>query len=230
VEGVALSIEDMIDGTVLRTLSGFEIGIGVNGSDVRINGVPLSHVERNKQCINGYLHNMVDFPFSFVKWLGKSNYDILLETNEKRNGDLSRFIDLIDASRDLKQRLQNGTELMTIFCFTNEALSKLEAPILVELDKVSAAGVIDSFSDIHQLLLNHVVSSIFARNVWKDFSPGKRVSDTELQLVTQAGKLISLVIEPGEHVVINGLSKMIQEDLFSQHGAVQVIDMPLLLA
>ena len=222
-------MDDLYDGMVLKSRAGTQVNVSIKGGDISFDGVPLDKVERNLHYANGYLHNLADFPFTFASWFGKSNYDILLQTNEERDGDLSRFIELIDAS-DLTVRMHEGLGLMTVFCFTNQALSEFEnVPGQEHTFDYDGIGLIEASSDLHQILLNHFLAFNFARKVWQRFPIGTKVSDTELRVVTLAGQVMDLVIEPGKSVIINGQSKILQEDIFSVQGVLHIIDKPLLL-
>jgi uncharacterized surface protein with fasciclin (FAS1) repeats len=209
----------------LSSRAGIPLQFEVNESDIRIfNSVYIDTLERNMIFMNGILHNMVDFPANFPYWRGKSTYEIMLETNDQRHGDLSSFIDLIDASVDLKNKMLLLPGMYSVFCFTNEALSGLSL-----FDKGNSSGVIDPSSDLHEALLNHFVSGVFARNVWKELLIGTNTSDTELEeVVTLGGQSLNLVIEPGKHVIINGQYTVIVDDIFSVNGVLHVIDKPLL--
>jgi hypothetical protein len=87
----------------------------------------------------------------------KTNNEMLLDTNIKRNGDLCDFIHFVDASDVLKERLQDeAAPPTTLFVPTNDALSG----IMVGEDVFG-----DSASSGTLVLLNHVVDGNFATNV-----------------------------------------------------------------
>jgi hypothetical protein len=90
----------------------------VNGSDVLVKGFPIDRMERNLHFLNGYLHALAYFSWDFIPWARKSNYDILMDTNDRRQGDYSLFISLIEAS-NLKKKLSMGSGPTTVFCFIN---------------------------------------------------------------------------------------------------------------
>jgi uncharacterized surface protein with fasciclin (FAS1) repeats len=77
--------------------------------------------------------------------------------------------------------------------------------------------------------LNHFLAFNFVRKVWQRFPIGTKVSDTELRVLTLAGRVVDLVIDPGKSVIINGQSRIIEEDIFSLQGVIHIIDKPLLL-
>jgi uncharacterized surface protein with fasciclin (FAS1) repeats len=245
VENQSLSMDDLYDGMVLISRNGYRLQVEVNGSDVRVNGVSLHATERNLHYSNGYLHSLADFPFNFGEWLGKSNYDVLLETNEKRGGDLTSFIQLINATDSLKASLMDATSgPMTLFCFVNDALSEtswrnrsgisalLGTNKSTENDLLFAGDnstSIDPSSELHQMLLNHVVSNNFVRRIWTMLPIGNKVTDTELQIFTSARQVINLVIKPDNPVVINGEATVIQEDILSEQGVLHILNRPLYL-
>lgn len=211
---------------VIPAKSGRLLAFEVNDTDVVVNGVPIDRVERNSLYKNGYVHNLADYPGAFVEWSGKSAYNVLFETNEQRGGDLSHFIDLIDTSGSLKDVLQRIPGEGTLFCFTNDSLSELEwSSLYDQANKVT--GLIELSSEAYQLLQNHFVQGNFARNVWTDLIVGTNISDTELEMETQAGEVLNIVIEPGKPMIINGWSLVIEEDLFAENGVLHVINKPL---
>ena len=232
IEDEAMSLGDFYDGMVLKTRAGTQVKVSIRDGDFRFNGIPLHKGEQNQHFINGYLHNLADFPYTFMSWCVKSSYDILLQTNDERGGDLSRFIEFIDAS-DLKipmKRMDEGLGPMTVFCFTNQALSEFEnVPGQGHIFDYNTTGLIEASSDLHQILLNHFLAFNFVRKVWQRFPIGTKVSDTELRVLTLAGRVVDLVIDPGKSVIINGQSRIIEEDIFSLQGVIHIIDKPLLL-
>jgi len=52
------------------------------------------------------------------------------------------------------------------------------------------------------------------------------ISDTELQLIIQAGHLVDLVVETGKEVVINGNLSITREVVFSDDVVVHVLGNP----
>jgi uncharacterized surface protein with fasciclin (FAS1) repeats len=208
----------MHDGMVLTSMAGYPLTIQLDPFRVNNASISSKHEERNLILKNGVQHNFAEYPDPIVPWIGKSMLFLLLETNNQRNGDLSSFIALIDASPDLKGQLEDLTGAVaatTLFVPTNDALSTLDESLLAD----------PTF--LEQFLLNHMVSGNFARSCWRSIPTGIVMSDTELRLESQAGHVLQLDI--GSVVTINGTSKIIKEDLFSQQGIIQVIDKPLLL-
>ena len=193
----------------------------VNKTGYYLDGdIPFASNDTNFLFSNGFLHNLDEFPSGLIKWLGRSSYDILLETNENQNGNLSDFVTLVEAS-GLKEILQTGPGPVTLFVPTNNALATLDPQMLVY------EGMIDTTSALYQLLLNHLAHGNFATRGWKINPTGIKLSDTTLQLGTYANN--NLYIEFGmESIMINGgQAKIVQHDILSEYGTIHVIDHPL---
>jgi uncharacterized surface protein with fasciclin (FAS1) repeats len=221
VQGEALALEDLHDGMVLPSVAGYPLTVQLD--PFRVNNVTIS-LERDLNYKNGILHNFDRYPVPLVHWIGKSTLDVLLETNDQRNGDLSDFIALIHELPDLKIQLKNGLPKgMTLFVPTNDALATVVPNLLTSMSQSQET----TNSTLRQLVLNHVVHGNFARRCWWIVPTGTHVSDTELMLTSQAGQVLQLNIT--EVVTINGNVKIIHEDLYSEHGIIQIIDKPLLL-
>jgi uncharacterized surface protein with fasciclin (FAS1) repeats len=213
VEGPSLAVEDLYDGMILMSMSGYPLVIQLD--PLRVNNVSISVVYRNYFYKNGVAHYLLQYPIPVVPYLGKSSFDVLVRTNEMRGGDLSDFIALIESSADFKFQLQlreGDNKAITLFVPTNGALSTLDPSLLVG-------------PDLQNLLLNHVVSGNFVRRRWWVIPTGTKVSDTELLLETQGGQVLNVTIH--DDVTINGDVRIIEEDIFSEQGVIHVIDKPL---
>jgi uncharacterized surface protein with fasciclin (FAS1) repeats len=215
IEGQVVTFEDMYDGMILKSISGYPLVIQLD--PIRVNHIPLLMAgEQDAMYKNGITYTLSNYFNPIIPWIGKSTMDVLLETNEQRNRDLSAFIALIDASPDLKALLHEGQNTgKTLFVPINQALSN------VNLSQTANATM------VMQLLLNHVVSGTFARRCWESIPTGTKVSNTDLILDSQAGYELHLKIE--EVVTINGAATIVQEDIFSEQGIMHVIDKALLL-
>jgi uncharacterized surface protein with fasciclin (FAS1) repeats len=213
VEGTVVR-EDMYDGMVLQSVAGSPLLIQLN--PLRVNNNSIIPTEVNLFYKNGVVHTTYEFPNPLAPWYGKTVYDVLLETNQTRNGDLSTFIAIIDSYPNLKGQLQEerGVKGFTLFVPTNDGMATLDASMAV------------SWSDLQQLSENHLVAGNFVKRCWWIIPTGLQVSDTELTLETQAGQILALEII-NDVVVINGDVNIIQEDIFSNEGVIQVIDKPL---
>ena len=155
IEDYALGLDDIYDGLSLPSRSGDLRTFTVNKTGYFVDGdISFASNETSFLFSKGFLHNLDEFPSCFIKWLGKSSYDILLETNENQNGDLSDFITLAEAS-SLKELLQTGPGPVTLFVPTNNALATLDSQIL------EFEGMIDTTSALYHLLLNHLVHGNF---------------------------------------------------------------------
>jgi uncharacterized surface protein with fasciclin (FAS1) repeats len=217
VEGI-IAYEDMYDGMVLKSLAGYPLLIQLNPLRVNNNTIIPSRV--NFFYKNGVGHTTYEFPKPLVPWIGKSVYDVLVEINQARNLDLSTFVAMIDRYPDLKGQLQEERALegLTVFVPTNDAMATVDSDLTVA-DEATAL--------LHDFLLNHFVSGNFVRRCWQIIPTGTYISDNELSLETQAGQTLSLVIT--DVVTINNNVTIIQEDVFSLEGVLQVIDKPLLI-
>jgi uncharacterized surface protein with fasciclin (FAS1) repeats len=216
VEDQVLAIEDMHDGMVLTSVSGYPLTIHLD--PLRVNNVTVSTIQRNFYSRNGVIHTITRYPNPLMPWARKSTYEVLLETNSLRRGDLSNFIALLDASPDLKIQLEQGqgNGATTLFVPTNEALATLELTFL-------ANATATQF-----FLEHHFVIGNFARRSWRAIIPtANQVSDTELRLETQAGPMLELEIN-NDVVTINGTATIVQQDLFTIYGVMHVIDKPLM--
>ena len=146
----------------------------------------------------------------------RTDYDILLEVNEQRGGDLSDFIALLNSSNLTEQlTMEVSDQPITVFVPTNEALST-----------IVTGDTLDTDSWTHQLLLNHLVVGNFVTTSWLRNPTGKNISDTELQLTTQAGNVLDVLVGD-KNVTINGTIRIIQKDVLSFTGVLHIIDLPL---
>ena len=213
VEGTVF-FEEMYDGMVLQSVAGYPLLIQFN--PFRVNNNTVIPTEVNLFYKNGVVHTTYEFPRPLAPWLAKTVYDVLLETNQARNDDLSTFIALIDSSPDLKGQLQQERGLvgLTIFVPTNDGMATVDP------------NVMEDPTLLQNFLLNHFAAGNFVRRCWWTMPTGTRVSDTELMLNTQAEQILSLEIN--DVVVINGNVTIIQEDVLSIEGVIQVINKPLL--
>ena len=215
VPGRVVGVEDMHDGMVLTSLSGYDLVF--QGNPLRMNNVTVSGPDSNIYLKDGVLHKITNYPIPIVPWVGKSMLDVLLETNDARGGDLSDFIALIvGASPNITNQfelLEGDKSATTLFVPTNDAMASSD---LVQL--------VDPSSILQQLLLNHTVEGNFAKRFWKNIPTGTVVSSTELTLETQAGQVLVLSIDDDVGVTINGVTTIVQSDIFCAQGILHVID------
>jgi uncharacterized surface protein with fasciclin (FAS1) repeats len=206
-----VGLEDMYDGMVLMSLAGYPLTIQVN--PLRVNNVSLSLSESNQFYKNGVGHHLVTFPSPIVPYAGKSSFEILLATNDLLQGELSKFIALIDSSPDLKSTLESRagySKALTLFVPTNSAFATLDPGLLAD----------DGYAQ--NLLLNHSVSGNFVKHRWWVIPTGTKMSDTELKLVTIGGQVLNLTIH--DVVTINDHATIIRPDIFTEGGVLHVID------
>ncbi len=223
IEGHALTSDDMYDGMVLTSMAGYPILIHLD--PFRMNNVTVSTKERNLRYKNGIIHRLVQYPKPLVPWMKKTIIEVLQETNERRNGDISSFIALIDVLPDMTiqfQATEGNYDATTLFVPTNDALASWDPRLAAEVQSQQALN-----STLRQFLKSHMVSGNFAINCWWNISTGTKVSDKELKLETNAGH--ELLVEINDVVTINGDVNIIQGDIFAEQGVIHVIDKPLLL-
>ena len=198
---------------ILKSMSGYPLVIQLD--PFRVNNISLiwnflgfgQHVYKN-----GITYVLESYFSPIVPWINKSIMDVLLETNQQRNQDLSTFIAMIKTLPDVKALVFEEEGLgKTLFVPTNQALSNMN-PSLMMVNGTMAM----------QFLRNHIVSGNFVKRCWKSIPTGTKLNDTDLILVSKAGYELHLKID--DVVTINGGSTIVQEDIFSGRGTLHVID------
>jgi uncharacterized surface protein with fasciclin (FAS1) repeats len=222
VEGRELAPEDLYDGLVLTSVSGYPLYIQMD--PFRVNNNTMEAVGVDNEFKNGFIYFSFTYPNPFAPWIGKSLFDVLGETNSVLNGDLSRFIALFVASPQVKEKIElrkGSTKATTMFVPTNNALATL-----LDADQMSR---LETNATLQQLLLtNHLVDGNFATLCWWITIPGYTASSTELQLETQAGQVLDFYVSKTTGVItINGDATIIHQEAFGEQGIVHVIDKPL---
>jgi uncharacterized surface protein with fasciclin (FAS1) repeats len=217
VEGQIVAVEDLYEGMVLTSISGYPIEIQLN--PLRANNVSLAIESANQFYKNGVVHILSQYPNPLMPWIGKSLFDVLVETNEKRRGDLSVIINLIRASPDdiknLVELSAGDTSATTLFAPTNAAMATMNLTALA-LDETT----------LFTFLENHLVSGNFARRFWRYMPISAGASDSGLAMTTQAGQVLEVKINDTT-VTINGNVTIVQGDIFSEQGILHVIDNPI---
>jgi uncharacterized surface protein with fasciclin (FAS1) repeats len=204
----------MYNGMILKSISGYPLVIQLD--PIRVNNVSLKMEERDGIYQNGISYSLSEYFSPIVPWIVKSIMDVLLETNEQRNQDLSAFIAMINTLPDIKALVLEEERLgKTLFVPTNQALSNVNLSLIANASMVM------------QFLRNHIASGNFVKRCWESIPTGTKVNDTELILDSKAGYELHLKIE--DVVTINGGSTIIQEDIFSKGGVIHVIDKALLV-
>jgi uncharacterized surface protein with fasciclin (FAS1) repeats len=213
IEGQVLTYADITDGLVVQSMAGYPVTF-FKQPNFTIDGTEV--LKRDITYTNAVEQELVHVPHSLVPWMYRTDYDVLLEVNEQRGGDLTDFIALLNSS-NLTELLTMavGDRPITVFIPTNEALST-----------IVTGDTLDTDSRTYQLLLNHLVVGNFVINSWLRIPTGKRISDTELQLTTQAGNVLNVLVGDKD-VTINGNIRIIQKDVLSFTGVLHIIDLPL---
>ena len=221
VEGAIITLEDLYAGMVMTSLSGYPLKIQFN--PLRAKNVSFIIESSNQLYKNGIVHFLSEYPNPLVPWIGKSLFDVLVETSEKRDDDLSDIIDLIQkAPDDIKNLIQlvdaGATSETTLFAPTNAAMAKMNLTML-SLNETSLSTFLE----------HHIVSSNFARRFWR-FMPisANATSDSGLAMTTRGGQVLDVDIDDVT-VTINGNVTIVRGDIFSQQGLLHVIDNPLTL-
>jgi uncharacterized surface protein with fasciclin (FAS1) repeats len=208
-------MEDMYDGMVLKSISGYPLVIQLNPFRVNDTSFLIDGVGQHR-FKNGVMHYLNGFFSPLTPWMEKSIMDVLVETNEQRNRDLSTFIAMIDALPDIVALVLAEEGLgKTLFVPTNEALSDVNLTLMANATMMM------------QFLRNHIVSGNFVKRCWESIPTGTKLNDTYLILVSKAGYELYLKID--DVVTINGGSTIVQEDIFSGQGTLHVIDKALLV-
>lgn len=201
---------------VLTSMAGYPLRVQLN--PFQVGNVTMLTNPRDQHFKNGIMHHFLDCPHKLAPWIGKSMNDILQDTNNLRQGDISGFISLVKAMPDLFDKLQAKSSVgITLFVPTNDALALLDPSLLEEIQ-----GELDS--EKRQIVLSHVVTGNFARSCWWVASAGTVISDSALTLQSQAGQFLHLKIVHDEAIRINGTARIIQEDIFCEQGIVQIVD------
>ena len=198
------------------SMAGYPLRVQLN--PFQVDNVTMVVDPRDQHFQNGVMHIFLECPKQLAPWIGKSMNNILQETNNLRQGDISGFISLVKAMPDLFDKLEaKGNEGITLFVPTNDALALSDPSLLEEIQ-----GELDSQQQ--QIVLNHVVTGNFARSCWWVASEGTVMSDSALMLESQAGLILDLKINHDEAIRINGSARIIQEDIFCEQGVVQIVD------
>jgi len=224
IDGQVLEMEDMQDGMVLTSVSGYPLLIQLD--PFRVNNNTISMGQHNLRYSNGVEHVCDNFPTPPAPWVGNSIFDGLLKTNTRRKGDLSVFIALLNAVPELKQQLElqeGNNNATTLFIPTNNALLNYDSSLSVFATDTSQ----HVNSTLKLLLLNHFVVGNFVRRCWWVIPTGTQLSDSELTLYSQAGNALNVSIED-LLVTVNGDSNIVEGDIFSENGIFHIIDKPLL--
>ena len=213
IEGQNLTFANIADGLVVKSMAGYPVTF-YKHPNFTIDGIEV--LNQDITFTNAVEHKLAHVPQTLVPWMYRTDYDVLLEVNEQRGGDLSDFIKLLNSSNLTEQLTMEVVDKpITLFVPTNEALSTIVTD-----------NILDSNSRIHQLLLNHFVVGNFVMNSWLRLPSGMAINNTKLQLTTQAGNVLSVLVGD-KNVTINGNVHIIQKDVLSYTGVLHIVDLPL---
>ena len=220
VEGQVLDLGHIDNGMVVTSMAGYPLTLQLN--PFCMNNINISLTSYNMYYKNGVVHTLLEYPRPLAPWVGKTMYDVLLETNSKRKGDLSDFIAIIDTLPEVFVLMQDNSVTATaLFVPTNDAIA------LSNLTWMKR-GQEYNITMIQQLVLNHIVSGNFVRSCWWTIPVGTQLSDNLLRLESGTGQSLDLLIQ-NDSVIINGNVTIIQQDIFAENGVIQIIDKVLLL-
>lgn len=221
-EGEVVAIDDMYEGMVLTSMSGYPIKIQCNPLRANNISILISTLHSNQFFSNAVMHTVEQYADPPMPWLGKSIFDVLLETNEKRHGDLSDMIDLIQASPDEIKNLLDlrvgDTSAINLFAPTNAAMATMNL----------TAALIRDDTTLSTFLESHLVSDNFARRFWRYMPISAEATDSSLKMTTRAGRVLDVKINDAT-VTINGNVRIVQGDIFCEQGILHIIDNPLTL-
>ena len=202
-----MSADDLFDGLFLTSMARYPLEFNLNPT--RVNDVTI--VESTQYYRNGVMIFISGFPRPYIPWVEKSLYEILIEANIRRGGDLSTFISIVNNTVDFKKELQaDGTGAITLFAPSNENLST-------------------SMGNLTIFLNNHIAVGNVATRAWKTIPTGIILNDTHLSLETFGGTTLVLAMTQ-PNITINGDATIIESDLFSEFGIVHIIDKPIIAA
>ena len=208
-----MTYADITDGLVVQSMAGYPVTF-FKQPNFTIDGMEV--LKRDITYTNAVEQELAHVPNSLVPWMYRTDFDVLLEVNAQRGGDLSEFIALLKSSNLTEQmKMEVGDRPITVFVPTNDALST-----------IVTSDTFDAASSAHQLLLNHLVVGNFVTNSWLRIPTGNKISDTKLQLTTQAGNTLDVLVGD-ENVTINDSVRIIQKDVLSFTGVLHIIDSPL---
>ena len=214
-----MDVEHIQDNMVVTSMAGYPMTLQQN--PFRFNNITISSTQRNHIYKNGVIHYALEYPKPLAPWIGKTLYNVLLETNDKRNSDLSDFIAIVDTLPAILLLLQDtsSSTATTLFVPTNDAIALSNLTWMTQQD----LGKNTTTIMIQQLVQNHIVSGNFVRSCWWTIPTGTMMSDKELRLKSVAEQSLDLMIND-DGVTINGNVRIVEEDIFSEYGIVQIID------
>ena len=224
--GGTLNVTNLDNGTV--TLQRTENDDNDDDDSFLANGRVL--FKGDKQHTNGVLHSI--YTLLPRSWNGKSLWDILIEANDQRGGDLSILLSILNhTSSSSSSRLEStltryGGGPTTLFAPTDTAFATATNLSALSIQNAMDNGI-GSSSPLRVLLENHVVSVNFIAYDWRlNLAECCAVAPEELVLTTwQENQLHLRVGGDRRTTTLNyGAATTVQNGLLSEYGVVQIID------
>jgi len=175
---------------------------------------------------NGVIHTLFDF--YYPPWFNRTIYEVLVATNATRGGDLSILLSLLDTSSTLRAIVQErGGGPLSLFAPINSAFSGLSSGLV---DAAIANGLEDN-STLFMLIKNHFASANYVSKfqAWKRIPEGTKVGTDQIVLQSKSNSLLTVTFVNNETTTINDIAKVLEFDLFSEFGIVQIIDELLII-
>jgi uncharacterized surface protein with fasciclin (FAS1) repeats len=221
------------DGSEFTTEAGNKIIIRSTDDDFAVItknvSIPVkAHIQKpNIEVSNGVIHGLFDF--YYPPWFNLTVFEVLEKANAER-GDLTTLISLLEAAPDLKQRLMGREGPLTFFAPVDSSFSVLPTGLV---DSAIANGLTKNLS-LYKLIQNHMVPAnyVAAFRAWERIPEGTKdaASTDQLSLLSDASGILEVVVVNNETTTINGEANVVEFDVFSEFGVVQIIDSLLMIS
>ena len=152
---------------------------------------------------------------------------MLLTANITRNGDLSILIGLVEASTSLKNLLQTNRDPLTFFAPVNEAFSDISSGVVNN----SIANGLFNDSALFKVLMNHMSTAnyVAAFRAWERIPEGIKTGTDQLTLTSLLGEYLTVTVVDNVTTTINSNASVLEFDVLSEFGVVQIIDKLLMI-
>ena len=175
----------------------------------------------NIEVSNGVVHGLFDF--YYPPWFNLTVFEVLEQANAER-GDLNTLISLLEAAPTLKEKLMGRKGPLTFFAPVDSSFSVLPTDIV---DSAIINGLTVG-SELFKLIQNHMAPAnyVAAFRAWERIPEGTRdaAKTDQLSLLSDASDILEVVVVNNETTIINGAANIVQFDVFSEHGVIQIID------
>ena len=223
--------KDVVNGSVFTTESGSTIIIEGNSTSFAVVtkniSIPINAPIQVPDLIvsNGVIHGLFDF--YFPPWFNLTVYDVLLTANITRNGDLSILIGLVEASTSLKNLLQTNRGPLTFFAPVNKAFSGISLGLVND----SIANGLFNDSALFKVLMNHMSTAnyVAAFRAWEQIPEGIKTGTDQFTLTSLFGEYLTVTAVDNVTSTINSNASVLEFDVLSEFGVVQIIDTLLMI-